>query len=568
MSALRDLVSLVYSDPGLDLQSTRTAIHAIVASFLSLRRCCPAGMMQSLAMGMGMGMVPRHTWNENAVFRQCLLTSIKLLMLRVLSIDDEDVISGRQLHHAATDIEVWQRFQNTVLQSLDAVLKSCVCIATHTSLSVCMRSQANQELGETLELMCKLSQLPSLRSLNENCIVFALSCILRRLPCFQPRVLQRVLTLARSVLPFMSVPKTTRLFPHELPHFLIDLIAQYTAMPKPWSTPPTPPQPGHSPPIVSRALNAQEYGVALHWVPDLGLNSWSQFFHTLHSELIAKLPVQSVDLPATAASRRRVNPALALDAFTRRSKLREGPDTISLMEIGGGEVAQDIADNVSSSSSSSPSPSLSMGSSAIHGAHDHSRAAAPLSGTRVTAKNGFATLIANVSVCGGCWYYELHLQSEGVMQVGWASNAFSPNSNSGNGVGDDASSWAYDGHRIAKWHQSQVRYGKRRWEKGDVVGVALDLDHGKMRFFLNGDDLGVAYANLVCQAMRPACSFANGECATFVFQPEHFHYEAPASHFPLQGDTPFTAESPWCLARVLQKELKEHGRLVVCEDNQ
>ena len=31
---------------------------------------------------------------------------------------------------------------------------------------------------------------------------------------------------------------------------------------------------------------------------------------------------------------------------------------------------------------------------------------------------------------------------------------------------------------------------------GDVVGCALDLDVGEMRFFLNGVDQGVAFKNL------------------------------------------------------------------------
>ncbi len=72
-------------------------------------------------------------------------------------------------------------------------------------------------------------------------------------------------------------------------------------------------------------------------------------------------------------------------------------------------------------------------------------------------------------------------------QIGWAGTQFRADAK-GDGVGDDAYSWAYDGNRLRKWHAGEFAYSNTRWKSGDVVGVLLDLDTpgGVMRFQLNG----------------------------------------------------------------------------------
>lgn len=78
------------------------------------------------------------------------------------------------------------------------------------------------------------------------------------------------------------------------------------------------------------------------------------------------------------------------------------------------------------------------------------------------------------------------------MRIGWALPTFCPSSRDAE-VGDDEFSWACDGYRAMKWHDTispassphahSVPYGNDlRWRSGDVIGCAVDLDAGVMSF--------------------------------------------------------------------------------------
>ena len=63
-----------------------------------------------------------------------------------------------------------------------------------------------------------------------------------------------------------------------------------------------------------------------------------------------------------------------------------------------------------------------------------------------------------------------------VAQIGWADALFVANCMKGIGTGDDDHSWGYDGARQRKWHDgSWEAYGKT-WQRGNVIGCALDID--------------------------------------------------------------------------------------------
>ena len=171
---------------------------------------------------------------------------------------------------------------------------------------------------------------------------------------------------------------------------------------------------------------------------------------------------------------------------------------------------------------------------------------------RATCRAGFSTVMANVTVVSGRWYYQVHLNTRGLMQIGWATAAHNPNSSTGDGCGDDAHSWSYDGMRLKKWHAGSHAYSSSRWNVGDVVGCAVDLDAeggAELKFFLNGEDLGVAFRHVaVGSGLLPAASLSHGESCTFVFDQNKMKRvgsmksKIPDGYHPLENDRADTAD--------------------------
>jgi hypothetical protein len=89
---------------------------------------------------------------------------------------------------------------------------------------------------------------------------------------------------------------------------------------------------------------------------------------------------------------------------------------------------------------------------------------------------------------GGKGYCEIEILEidNTVPQYGFAAPAFGRVLGaSGEGVGDDAHSWAVDGTRQLQWHKGQKAW-KCKWRIGDVIGLACDLDKMQMHVSLNG----------------------------------------------------------------------------------
>ncbi|KAJ2810173.1 hypothetical protein H4S07_002821 [Coemansia furcata] len=95
---------------------------------------------------------------------------------------------------------------------------------------------------------------------------------------------------------------------------------------------------------------------------------------------------------------------------------------------------------------------------------------------------------------GGVHRFEVQLLTSGLVQVGWCTELCGFFPESGEGVGDDYESVAYDGYRQRKWHGTaeEKEYGEK-WHAGDVIGAELDLDGGRVVFYRNGTSMGVAF---------------------------------------------------------------------------
>lgn len=143
------------------------------------------------------------------------------------------------------------------------------------------------------------------------------------------------------------------------------------------------------------------------------------------------------------------------------------------------------------------------------------------------SKNGFTSMRTNNCVVSGKWIYEVTLNTNKLSQIGFCQlrTEFTTH----NGVGDDDSSYAYDGYRNVIWHKEKKKYGEL-WNVGDVVGCGIDFNEKKIEFFLNGKSLGVAFTDIPVGeniAYFPGVSSSADEKITFNFGKTPFFYNYP-----------------------------------------
>lgn len=143
-------------------------------------------------------------------------------------------------------------------------------------------------------------------------------------------------------------------------------------------------------------------------------------------------------------------------------------------------------------------------------------------------------------------YYEVTIETEGVAQIGWAksncsssgqiqpttgTDSFLPNSDTGDGVGDDAFSYGYDGLRGKIFYNgketSYTLQDANSWKKGDVIGCCFDYKEGVISFSVNGKSIGKAFDVEKSLMLNPAMSLNENEIIeinvgpSFQFCPKH-----------------------------------------------
>jgi hypothetical protein len=127
----------------------------------------------------------------------------------------------------------------------------------------------------------------------------------------------------------------------------------------------------------------------------------------------------------------------------------------------------------------------------------------------------FNTFKADVKLSTAKFYYELEIKHiQGVAQFGWATEGFESSTKStGEGVGDNAFSWAFDGVRVIKFADDSSSAFGVEWQEGDVLGLACDMVNKTVSFSVNGSfepPLGVAFDKIVAESIAPAFSAGLG----------------------------------------------------------
>ncbi|XP_055693636.1 ryanodine receptor [Lutzomyia longipalpis] len=127
----------------------------------------------------------------------------------------------------------------------------------------------------------------------------------------------------------------------------------------------------------------------------------------------------------------------------------------------------------------------------------------------------------NYAVTSGKWYFEFEVLTAGPMRVGWARADCNP----GTMLGNDDSTWAFDGYNEEKVSGGSTESFGKQWVPGDVVGVFLDLVDHTISFSLNGellmDALGgeTTFADVTSDGVGfvPACTLGVGQKARLIY---------------------------------------------------
>jgi len=190
--------------------------------------------------------------------------------------------------------------------------------------------------------------------------------------------------------------------------------------------------------------------------------------------------------------------------------------------------------------------------------------------------SGFNTVGAkSCTFSSGKVMYEIEVNTrEDIFQVGWASPDFSEGDEvTGEGVGDDAVSWGFDGIRVCKWNMGNPTEWGQSTPEGSILGVAADLDAGTIEFGFNGE-WSVAFTD-VSGPLFPAITGTGGILVVnfgatgFRFPRSGFEApqeaskapSVPASSSASEKDAsadPFAADVAACVSYYSEKEGAEY----------
>jgi len=174
-------------------------------------------------------------------------------------------------------------------------------------------------------------------------------------------------------------------------------------------------------------------------------------------------------------------------------------------------------------------------------------------GNKIEARDNFVSIRANNCLIKGKWSYEVLLETNGLLQIGFCQ--LKTPFNQHYGVGDDIHSFGYDGYRLSCWSKNENRYGKI-WDLGDIIGVCIDLDNKLIEYYQNGEKLGilekivekepgVAYFPGISFSDYEKCYFNFGQCPFIYCYPGYEPIDKPKSQY--NGSFEITSSLLQCL---------------------
>eukprot|EP00954_Amorphochlora_amoebiformis_P007658 594031-Amorphochlora_amoeboformis.AAC.1 len=119
---------------------------------------------------------------------------------------------------------------------------------------------------------------------------------------------------------------------------------------------------------------------------------------------------------------------------------------------------------------------------------------------------------------------------------------------------------------------SSKKYGGKA-EPGDVVGVRVDMTRKTLRFYLNNQDLGIAFEGFSTRGgVYPVVCFGVGSSGEFLLPQHRFRLDPKCwggYHYPLEGDNPRMQLVRPTLAshkaRLVFRQLEDNRAAVIAE---
>ena len=139
--------------------------------------------------------------------------------------------------------------------------------------------------------------------------------------------------------------------------------------------------------------------------------------------------------------------------------------------------------------------------------------------------SGIGTTFGTIGVSSGKWYWEITHNGGSYLMIGVAKS----NADTTAYLGSTYDGYGYLDANGHKYNYSSSGYGAT-YTKGDVIGVALDMDAGTLTFYKNGASQGTAFTGLsgtLLPAVGDAGNGAASDC-TANFGQRRFVYTPPA----------------------------------------